>query len=109
MDLMFRDVDSVEEVLAHEVVIADRVVVRQADVLVQVERAHPGEIHPLRLTRLDQALVDPDRCRARGQAEHQVGLAIERREDLTSDQLGRLVRVLAEGDLDEERFPVTRI
>ena len=59
VDVLLRDVDVLEEVLVHEVVVALRMVLRQAHVLVEIEGGDLGEVEPLVLVHPHQFLVKP--------------------------------------------------
>ena len=79
------DVDVLEQILPHEVVVALIVFRRQTHVLVQVERGDLGEIQTLFLVHPDQLFVQAQRGAARGQTEHTVRFpANQRRHDLRS-------------------------
>lgn len=80
------DVDVIEQVLLHEVVVALRVVVRQAAVLIQVVRADLGEIKVAGLVGLDEVLIGPNGRGTGGQAENASGV----HNDLRGDDVRRL-------------------
>jgi hypothetical protein len=72
-----RDVHVPKKVLMHEVVIALRMVHRQADVLVEIERRDAREVELLLLMQPHQLLIQP---------EHGVGLGVEQfRDDVRRD------------------------
>ena len=81
VDVLLGDVDVLEEVLVHEVVVALRMVLRQAHVLVEIEGGHLGEVEALVLVHPHQFLVEPQRRGAGGQPQHGVGLGVERSGD----------------------------
>ena len=66
------DIDVVEEVGLHEIAVALVMGGGQADILVQVYRAHPGEAQISLLVPLHQLTVGPDGRGARGQPQHAV-------------------------------------
>lgn len=70
------DVDVIEEVLTHEVVIALGIVVRKAAILVQVVGADLGKVDVALLVPSSELLVGTDRGGAGGKAQHTVGLRI---------------------------------
>ena len=53
------DVDVLEQVLVHEVVVALRMVLGQAHVLVEIEGGHLGKVQALGLVQPDKLLVEP--------------------------------------------------
>ena len=79
------DVDVVEQVVTHEEVIALRVIMVEAAVLVQVVGADLGEIAVPVLAGLNEVLVGADGRGAGGEAEHAVRL----QDDLSGDDVRR--------------------
>ena len=80
------DIDVIEEMLTHEIVIALRVVVREATVLVQVIGNDLGEIDIALFVPFDKLLIGADGRGARCQAQHAIGLE----DNLSRDDIGRL-------------------
>ncbi len=72
VDVLLADVDVVEEVLAHEPVVALQAVRRHRVVLVEVERDDVREVEPVVAVEADEAAVDADRRRAGREAEHEL-------------------------------------
>src|SRR5216684_3365939 len=58
VDVVRRDVHMPKKMLVHEVVIALRVIHGEADVFVEVERRHTGEVELLLLVEPDELLVE---------------------------------------------------
>ena len=75
------DVDVIEEVLTHEVVIALGIVVRKAAILVQVVGANLGKVDVALRVPSSELLVGTDRGGAGGKAQHTVGLEDNLRRD----------------------------
>ena len=80
------DVDVIEEVVAHEVVIALHVVVREAAVLVEVIGVNLREVDVALLVPLDELVISADGRAAGSEAEDAVGLE----DDLGRDDVGGL-------------------
>ena len=81
IDVVPGDVDVLEKMLVHEVVVALRVIHGQAHVLIEVERRDPGEIDLLRLVQPHQLLVQAERGGSGRHAEHGIGLGVEHLDD----------------------------
>src|SRR5439155_979403 len=60
VDVVPGDVHVPEEVLVHEVVVALRMIRGQADVFVEVERRHAGEVDLPRLVQPHQLLIEAE-------------------------------------------------
>ena len=74
------DIDVIEEVLAHKVVIALGIVVRKTTILIQVIGADLGEVNVTLLVPSSELLVGANRGGAGGKTQHAIGL---------EDNLGR--------------------
>jgi hypothetical protein len=75
-----------EEMLVHEIVVALRMVHRQTDVFVEIERRHPREIELLLLVQPHELLIQTEGRGTRRHAEHGVRLGVEQfRDDLCRD------------------------
>src|SRR5206468_141041 len=70
VDVVTRDVHVPEEVLVHEVVVALRVIHRQAHVFVEVERRHTREVELLLCVQPHQLLIQAKWGGSGGHAEH---------------------------------------
>ena len=78
VDVLLGDVDVLEQVLVHEVVVALRMVLREAHVLVEIEGGHLGEVEALRRGACrTSSLYKPQRRGTGGQAQHGVRLGVE--------------------------------
>ena len=77
VDVLLGDVDVLEQILVHEVVVALRMPLRQTHVLVQVEGGDLREIQALILVESHQFLIQPQRGGAGSQAQHGVRFGIE--------------------------------
>ena len=62
VDVLRKDVNVLEEVVPHEIVIALRMLPRQSHVLVHVKRLDVFERNPSLLMEFDQLAVHPQRC-----------------------------------------------
>ena len=80
------DVDVIEEVLTHKVVIALGIVMRKATILVQVVGADLGKVDVTLLVPSSKLLVGTNRSRAGGKAQHAIGLE----DNLGRDDIGGL-------------------
>ena len=80
------DVHAIVEILAHEIVIALRVIVRKPAILIEVIGAYLGEIDVALLAPISELIVCPHGRRAGSKAEHAVGL----QDDLSRDDICRL-------------------
>ena len=69
--------DTIEEVAPHERAVASRIVPREADEFIEVERGDLRKIKPLVPMHPHQLRVQPDRCSARRQSEDCVRLGVE--------------------------------
>ena len=77
MDVLPGNIYVLKEILVHEVVVRLLVRDRQADVLVQVERGHLGEIQALCLMHAHQFLVQAQGARTGGHAQHRIGFGVQ--------------------------------
>ena len=80
------DVDVIEEVLTHKVVIALGIVVRKAAILVQVVGADLGKVDVALLVPSSELLVGANRGGAGGKTQHAIGLE----DNLGRDDIGGL-------------------
>ena len=104
------DVDVIEEVITHEIVIALRVVVAQAAILIQVIGTNLGKVDVALLVPINELVIRANGRAARGKAQHRIRL----QDDLSGDDVGRLaahVIIVARADdlqhtdwLDVPRF-----
>ena len=70
-------------------------------VFVEIEGAHSGKIDPIVFMSFDEVLVDPDRSRASGESQDQLGPALEGAEDLLSDDPGAFFWIFTDNDLHD--------
>ena len=82
VNVFFRDVDVLEEVLAHEGPVALRVVRCEVAIFIEVECAYRGEIHTAFTVGEAQLLVDAERGGAGGESYDKIRLALEGAQDL---------------------------
>ena len=100
------DVDVIEEVLTHKVVIALGIVVRKAAILVQVVGADLGKVDVALLVPSSELLVGTDRGRAGGKAQHTVGLEDNLRRDNIGGLAAHILVVFSFNDLHYASFLV---
>ena len=70
MDLAFRDVEMIEQMLAHKAAIAPRVVRRNRVIFIEVEGDDVAKAQAFLAMETRQFLVDKNRRRSRGQSQH---------------------------------------
>ena len=103
MHVLGVDVDMIEEMLIHEVVVALGIVVRDTKVLVEVIRADLGEVDIALLVPIDKLVIGANGRIARSKAQNTVGLE----DNLSRNDVGCLaahVRIIASAnDFDHER------
>ena len=100
------DVDVIEEVLTHEVVIALGIVVRKAAILVQVVGADLGKVDVALLVPSSELLVGTDRGGAGGKTQHTVGLEDNLGRDDISGLAAHILVVFSFNDLHYASFLV---
>ena len=98
MGVCLVDVDVIEQVLLHEVVVALGVIVGQATVLVQVVGAHLGEVQVAGLVGLDEVLIGANGRGAGGETQNAAGI----HDDLGGDEIRCLAaHVLIVGGMND--------
>lgn len=100
------DVDVIEEVLTHEVVIALGIVVRKAAILVQVVGADLGKVDVALLVPSSELLVGTDRGGAGGKTQHAIGLEDNLRRDNIGGLAAHILVVFSFNDLHYASFLV---
>ena len=84
------DIDVIEEVLAHKVVIALGIVVRKTTILVQVIGADLGKVNVALLVPSSELFVSANRGGAGGKTQHAIGL-----EDNLSEMILAALRLIS--------------
>ena len=101
VDVLLGNVDVAEKRLVHPAAIAVRVVGRHRVVFVEVEGDDARKIEPRVLVQPNQLTVQPDRRRARGQAEHRGPVRRVVLADQALDHQRHMARRLGGGGKDE--------
>ena len=100
------DIDVIEEVLTHEVVVALGIVVRKAAILVQVIGADLGEVDVALLVPSSELLVGANRGGAGGKTQYAIGLEDNLGRDDISGLAAHILVVFSFNDLHYASFLV---